>query len=141
MVNETNKIMHSNFAISATCVRVPVMRSHSESITITFREGVEVSVDMVRDVLSKFPNLKVIDNLEQSIYPMPTISSDTDYTYVGRIRRDIFSPNILHLWGVADQVRVGAATNAVRIVREMDRVKGLNVEHSEEDQVVLEVEE
>ncbi len=59
MVNETNKIMHSNFAISATCVRVPVMRSHSESITITFREGVEVSVDMVRDVLSKFPILRL----------------------------------------------------------------------------------
>ncbi|NPA60908.1 MAG: aspartate-semialdehyde dehydrogenase [Epsilonproteobacteria bacterium] len=123
MVNETNKIMHSNFAISATCVRVPVMRSHSESITITFREGVEVSVDMVRDVLSKFPNLKVIDNLEQSIYPMPTISSDTDYTYVGRIRRDIFSPNILHLWGVADQVRVGAATNAVRIAERWIELK------------------
>jgi len=117
MVNETNKIMHSNFAVSATCVRVPVLRSHSESITITFNEGIDVSVDMVRDALEKFPNLKVIDDLEHNQYPMPLISTNTDYTYVGRIRKDIFSSNILHLWGVADQVRVGAATNAVRIAQ------------------------
>ncbi len=117
MVNETNKIMHSDFAISATCVRVPVLRSHSESITITFKEGVNVSVDKAREVLDNFENVKVIDNLESNEYPMPIISTDTDITYVGRIRKDIYSPNILHIWGVADQVRVGAATNAVRIAQ------------------------
>ena len=117
MVNETNKIMHSNFAVSATCVRVPVLRSHSESITITFQEGVDVSVEKAREVLANFENVKVIDNLQNNEYPMPTISTDTDYTYVGRIRKDIYSPNILHIWGVADQVRVGAATNAVRIAQ------------------------
>ena len=117
MVNETNKIMHSEFAVSATCVRVPVLRSHSESITITFEEGVDVSVEMARKVLSEFENVTVIDDIENNKYPMPTISTDTDETYVGRIRKDIYAPNILHIWGVADQVRVGAATNAVRIAQ------------------------
>ena len=117
MVNETNKIMKSEFAISATCVRVPVLRSHSESITITFEEGVDVSVEKAREVLDAFENVTVIDDIENNKYPMPMISTDTDETYVGRIRKDISSPNILHIWGVADQVRVGAATNAVRIAQ------------------------
>jgi aspartate-semialdehyde dehydrogenase len=117
MINETNKIMHTDFAVSATCVRVPVLRSHSESITVTFKEGVDVSVEEAREVLANFENVKVIDDLEKGEYPMPIISTDTDLTYVGRIRKDIFAENILHLWGVADQVRVGAATNAVRIAQ------------------------
>ncbi|NOZ91072.1 MAG: aspartate-semialdehyde dehydrogenase [Epsilonproteobacteria bacterium] len=117
MVNETNKIMHSDFAVSATCVRVPVLRSHSEAITITFQDGVDVNVEKAREVLENFENVKVIDDLEHNKYPMPIIATDTDYTYVGRIRKDIYAPNILHLWGVADQIRVGAATNAVRIAQ------------------------
>ncbi len=117
MINETNKIMHSNFAISATCVRVPVLRSHSESITITFNEGIDVSVKRVREALENFENVKVIDNLEKGEYPMPITATDTDFTYVGRIRKDLFASNILHIWGVADQLRVGAATNAVRIAQ------------------------
>jgi len=117
MVLETNKIMHSDFAVSATCVRVPVLRSHSESITITFEEGVDVDVDKVREALDNFENVTVIDDIENNQYPMPITSTDTDETYVGRIRKDISSDNILHLWGVADQVRVGAATNAVRIAQ------------------------
>ncbi len=115
MVNETNKIMHSDFAVSATCVRVPVLRSHSESITITFAEGVNVSVEKAREVLGNFENVVVLDDMSKNEYPMPLIATDTDYTYVGRIRKDLFADNILHIWGVADQVRVGAATNAVRI--------------------------
>lgn len=117
MVNETNKIMHSDFAVSATCVRVPVLRSHSESITVTFSEGVDVNVEAAREALANFENVKVVDDLENNEYPMPITSTDTDYTYVGRIRKDLFAPNILHMWGVADQVRVGAATNAVRIAQ------------------------
>ena len=117
MVNETNKIMHSEFAVSATCVRVPVLRSHSEAITITFGEGVDVSVEKAREVLGAFENVEVIDDIENNKYPMPITATDTDLTYVGRIRKDIYSPNILHIWGVADQVRVGAATNAVRIAQ------------------------
>jgi aspartate-semialdehyde dehydrogenase len=117
MVNETAKIMHTEFALSATCVRVPVLRSHSESITITFEEGVDVNVDKAREVLAAFENVTVIDDMSKNEYPMPIISTDTDETYVGRIRKDLFADNILHLWGVADQVRVGAATNAVRIAQ------------------------
>jgi len=117
MVNETNKIMHSSFAVSATCVRVPVLRSHSESITITFDESVDVDVDKVRLALSEFENLEVIDDLEQGMYPMPTVATDTDTTFVGRIRKDTFADNILHIWVVADQLRVGAATNSIRIAQ------------------------
>lgn len=117
MVNETAKIMGSNFALSATCVRIPVLRSHSESITITFENDVDVNVDKAREVLAAFENVRVIDDMSKNEYPMPIISTDTDETYVGRIRKDLFANNILHLWGVADQIRVGAATNAVRIAQ------------------------
>ncbi len=117
MVNETAKIMGTDFALSATCVRVPVLRSHSEAITITFEEGVDVSVDKSREVLDAFENVKVVDDIENNQYPMPILTTDTDDTLVGRIRKDIFADNILHIWGVADQVRVGAATNAVRIAQ------------------------
>ena len=117
MVLETNKIMHSDFAVSATCVRVPVLRSHSESITVTFEEGVDVSVEQARKVLGEFENVTLVDDLENNEYPMPMNATDTDETYVGRIRKDLYASNILHLWGVADQVRVGAATNAVRIAQ------------------------
>ena len=124
MVNETNKIMHSNFAISATCVRVPVLRSHSESITITFKEGVDVSVEEAREVLGSFENVVLVDDIENNEYPMPMNATDTDETYVGRIRKDLFAENILHIWGVADQVRVGAATNSVRIAQKWIETEG-----------------
>ncbi len=117
MVLETNKIMHSDFAVSATCVRVPVLRSHSESITIRFKDGVDVSVERVSEVLKEFENVVLVDDLENNQYPMPITATDTDETYVGRIRKDIFESNVLHMWGVADQVRVGAATNAIRIAQ------------------------
>jgi aspartate-semialdehyde dehydrogenase len=115
MVNETNKILHDDIAVSATCVRVPVLRSHSEAITVTFDEGIDVDLDKARLVLSEFPNVEVMDDLPNAIYPMPIVSTDTDTTFVGRIRKDTYAPNILHLWVVADQIRVGAATNAIRI--------------------------
>ncbi|MBD3808269.1 MAG: aspartate-semialdehyde dehydrogenase, partial [Epsilonproteobacteria bacterium] len=117
------KIMHSNFAVSATCVRVPVLRSHSESITVTFEDGVDVDIEKVREVLTNFENVKVIDDLKNNQYPMPLIATDTDYTYVGRIRKDNFASNMLHMWGVADQVRVGAATNAVRIAQKWIKIE------------------
>ncbi len=117
MVNETNKIMHSNIAVSATCVRVPVLRSHSESVTVTFNEDVVVDVDKCRLALDNFEDVEVLDNLEEGVYPMPITATDTDTTFVGRIRKDIFADNILHMWVVADQIRVGAATNAVRIAQ------------------------
>ncbi len=113
MVNETNKIMHSNIQIAATCVRVPVLRSHSEAISIYCEK--DVDVQRAREVLANFEDVKVIDNPENNEYPMPVIATDTDYVYVGRIREDLFEKNILHFFNVADQLRVGAATNAVRI--------------------------
>ena len=115
MVKETQKIMHRNIQVAATCVRVPVLRSHSESITVTFNENVDVDLDADRNALNNFENVKVIDDLENKKYPMPLIATDTDFTYVGRIKKDIYASNIIHYFNVADQVRVGAATNAVRI--------------------------
>ncbi|APW66122.1 MULTISPECIES: aspartate-semialdehyde dehydrogenase [Arcobacteraceae] len=115
MVNETQKILKKQIQVAATCVRVPVLRSHSESITVTFEDNVEVNVAEVRDCLENFENVEVIDDLENNAYPMPIVSTDTDITYVGRIRKDVYAPNIVHYFNVADQVRVGAATNSVRI--------------------------
>ncbi|NQY25366.1 MAG: aspartate-semialdehyde dehydrogenase [Campylobacteraceae bacterium] len=115
MINETQKILHKDIAIAATCVRVPVLRSHSESITITFEDDVDVNIDEVREALERFPNVEVIDDLENNAYPMPIISTDTDITYVGRLRKDLYAKNMLHYFNVADQVRVGAATNSIRI--------------------------
>jgi aspartate-semialdehyde dehydrogenase len=115
MVYETQKILHKDVEVSATCVRVPVLRSHSESITITFNNPVDVA--KAKEALANFENMKVIDNPAEKEYPMPITATGTDYTYVGRVRADIYNPNILHLWCVADQVRVGAATNAVRIAK------------------------
>jgi len=117
MVNETNKIMHSSFAISATCVRVPVFRSHSEAVTVTFDDSVDVDIDKIKLALHEFENVEVTDDLENGKYPMPTISTDTDITFVGRIRKDIYSSNIMHMWVSADQLRVGAATNSIRIAQ------------------------
>lgn len=115
MVKETQKILHKEMQIAATCVRVPVLRSHSESITVTFADDVDVDVNEVRLALEQFENVEVIDDLKNNAYPMPIVSTDTDITYVGRIRKDVYAPNIVHYFNVADQVRVGAATNSVRI--------------------------
>lgn len=115
MVNETQKILHKEIAVAATCVRVPVLRSHSESITVTFEEGTSVDVAELRESLERFENVEVIDDLGNNAYPMPIISTDTDITFVGRIRKDIYADNMVHFFNVADQVRVGAATNSVRI--------------------------
>jgi len=117
MTYETTKIMGANIPVSATCVRVPVLRSHSEAVTVTFTDDVVVDIDKARLALNNFENVEVVDNLEDGIYPMPITTTNSDITQVGRIRRDIFKDNILHMWIVADQVRVGAATNAVRVAQ------------------------
>ena len=115
MINETQKILKKNIPVAATCVRVPVLRSHSESITVTFGDDIDVNVEEVRNSLEAFDNVEVMDDLENNSYPMPIVSTDTDITYVGRIRKDVYASNIVHYFNVADQVRVGAATNSVRI--------------------------
>lgn len=113
MVNETQKIMHTDFAVSATCVRVPILRSHSESLSIRFRDAVDVG--KAREILESSEAVVLLDKPSENKYPMPIIATDTDETYVGRIRVDNFDKKILHLFCVADQVRVGAATNAIKI--------------------------
>ena len=115
MVNETTKILHKNVELSATCVRVPVLRGHSEALTLTFDSAVEASE--ARTLLEKAPNIVVIDNPEASEYPMPAECIDQNETFVGRIRNDLYRDNMLHMFVVADNLRVGAATNAVRIAQ------------------------
>ncbi len=124
MVNETQKILHKEMEVAATCVRVPVLRSHSESITVTFEEGVDIDLNQVKEAFESFENLVVVDDLENSVYPMPVTATGTDQTYVGRIRKDLYRNNILHFWNVADQVRVGAATNALRIAQKWIELEG-----------------
>lgn len=113
MVEETKKILNKNIEVSATCVRVPILRGHSEAITITFENPVDAS--KARDILRNSQNIVVVDNPKESEYPMPISCSEKNETFVGRIRNDLSRDNILHLWVVADNLRVGAATNAVRI--------------------------
>lgn len=113
MVNETKKIMHKDIEVSATCVRVPVLRGHSEALSIWFEK--DITAEAAREALYNGKNIEVIDNPKNSEYPMPITVVDKDETFVGRIRKDIYKDNILHMWVVADNLRVGAATNAVRI--------------------------
>ncbi|HWP96172.1 MAG TPA: aspartate-semialdehyde dehydrogenase [Syntrophomonadaceae bacterium] len=114
MVWETRKIMHApDLKISATTVRVPVFRSHSESITLDLEK--ELSAEEVRELLKLAPGVIVQDDPTKNLYPMPLYSSDTDQVYVGRIRKDISSEHGIVLWVAADQIRKGAATNAIQI--------------------------
>lgn len=114
MVKETRKIFHvPDMAITATTVRVPVFRSHSESINVETEK--EVSVAEVRAALSKAPGVIVIDDPGQDIYPMPWSSSDKDEVFVGRLRKDFSIAQGLNMWVAGDQIRKGAATNAVQI--------------------------
>jgi len=115
MVNETKKILHKDVEVSATCVRVPVLRGHSEALTLTFDSAVDA--DEARTLLSKAPNIIIIDNPQASEYPMPAECVDQNETFVGRIRKDLYRDNMLHMFVVADNLRVGAATNAVRIAQ------------------------
>ncbi len=122
MVSETSKIMHKNIEVAATCVRVPVLRGHSESLTMTFDSA--VSADEARTLLEKAPNIIVIDNPQKSQYPMPANCVDQNETFVGRIRNDLYREEVLHMWIVADNLRVGAATNAVRIAQKWVEMEG-----------------
>ena len=112
--NEGRKIMHlPELKVSCTCVRVPVVRSHSISVSLHF--DVPVSVAQAREVIAKAPGCKLVDDLSKKMYPMPLDTSDQDIVFVGRIRPDLTDPNGLCLWCCGDQVRKGAATNAIQI--------------------------
>ncbi len=114
MVNETRKIFDCpNLRISATCVRVPVLRAHSEAINLEFAEP--FSADEARVILAKAPGVKLIEDWARNYFPMPIAASGKDEILVGRIRQDISHPNGLELWLCGDQIRKGAALNAVQI--------------------------
>ncbi len=114
MVNETKKIMQDEtIKLTATCVRVPVMGGHSESVNIEFEK--EIDLDEVRNLLSQTQGVIVQDDISNFIYPMPIDADGKDEIFVGRIRRDESKPNTINLWIVADNLRKGAATNAVQI--------------------------
>ena len=114
MQNEGRKIMHlPELKVSCTCVRVPVVRSHSISVSLHFDK--HISVKEAQEAIAKAPGCKLVDDLAKKQYPMPLDTSDQDIVFVGRIRPDLTDDNGLCLWCCGDQVRKGAATNAIQI--------------------------
>lgn len=118
MVYETQKIFHDDaIEISPTTARVPVFRSHSESVLVETEE--ELTVDAIRSAIDAFPGAQVQDNLAEMEYPMPLYTSDKNDVYVGRIRKDLYNPKAINLWVTGDQIRKGAALNALQIAEYM----------------------
>ena len=114
MQNEGRKIMHlPELRVSCTCVRVPVMRSHS--ISVTLRTQRKITVEEARAAIAAAPGCRLVDDLENKAYPMPLDTSDQDIVFVGRIRDDLTDEKGLTLWCCGDQIRKGAATNAIQI--------------------------
>lgn len=113
MFHETRKIMHSDIQVSATCVRVPVMRAHSEAIWVETERP--LSIDEAREAFRNAKGVELIDNPSRKEYPMPIDLAGKDPVYVGRIRKDLANENGLTFWTVSDQIRKGAALNAVQI--------------------------
>ncbi|MFA6830909.1 MAG: aspartate-semialdehyde dehydrogenase [Bacteroidaceae bacterium] len=113
MYNETRKIMHSDIEVSAMCVRVPALRAHSESIWVETERPIDVKE--AQNAFANGEGLVLMDNPEKQEYPMPFYLSGNDPVYVGRVRKDISNPNGLTFWTVSDQIKKGAALNAVQI--------------------------
>ncbi len=113
MYHETRKILHSNVRCSATCVRVSTLRCHSEAIWVQTAE--QLNIDNVRNAIAQAPGCTLVDDTQHAKYPMPLYTQGTDNIYVGRIRRDIAEDNAITLWITGDQIRKGAALNAVQI--------------------------
>lgn len=114
MTNETKKIMgDDSIALTATCVRIPTIGGHSESVNIEFEN--DFDLQEVKNILSQAPGVVLQDDIANFVYPMPLVAHDKDDTFVGRIRRDETQPNTMNCWVVSDNLRKGAATNAVQI--------------------------
>ena len=113
MFNETRKILHSDVACSAMCVRIPALRSHSEAVWVETENP--LSVGQVRDAIASAPGVSLCDEPASKTYPMPLFTAGKDDIYVGRIRKDIANPNGMTFWLSGDQIRKGAALNAVQI--------------------------
>ena len=120
MFNETRKIMHSDIQVSAVCVRVPALRSHSESIWVETERP--ISPEEAREAFAKGEGLVLMDNPEKKEYPMPLFLAGKDPVYVGRIRKDLANENGLTFWIVGDQIKKGAALNAVQIAEYLIKV-------------------
>lgn len=118
MINETRKILHKpELPVTATCVRVPVINCHCESINVEFEQQFDLSD--VFSILSNYEHIELKDDVANLIYPLPTEVSGRDDVYIGRIRRDFSVKNGLNIWVVADNVRKGAATNAIQILEKL----------------------
>lgn len=118
MQNEGRKIMHlPELKVTCTCVRVPVVRSHSISVTVVTEDRLEV--ENVKKAVAKAKGCRLYDDTDNRVYPMPLVTSNQDLVYVGRIRRDLIHENGITLWCCGDQVRKGAATNAVQIAMKL----------------------
>jgi len=114
MTNETKKIMgDDSIQLTATCVRIPTIGGHSESVNIEFKN--DFDLNEVRSILSQASGVVLKDDVANFIYPMPLTAHDKDDTFVGRIRRDETQPNTMNCWVVSDNLRKGAATNAIQI--------------------------
>ena len=123
MIDETNKILSlgEDVKITATCVRVPVLNSHSVDINVTFKK--ETSVEEIREILKNAPGLVLLDEPQENIYPTPLDASGHDEVYVGRIRKDISQDNSFYIWCVADNISKGAASNAIQIAEMLEAKK------------------
>ena len=118
MVNETRKILEDyDMKITATTVRVPVYRSHSESVNVELEKDLDLAA--IKDAISKFPGVQIQDDPQNQIYPMPIYTSDKNDVYVGRLRRDESAENSFNMWVVGDQIRKGAALNTLQIAETM----------------------
>jgi aspartate-semialdehyde dehydrogenase len=118
MVKETHKIFHDgSIRVNATCVRVPVLRAHSEALNVEFEE--EPSIEETYNILHKAPGVEVLEDRGRNRWPMPLDASGKDPVFVGRLRKDLSQPKTLDLWVVGDQIRKGAALNAVQIAERL----------------------
>ena len=118
MINETRKILNDyTIDITATCVRVPVFNSHAESINVEFKR--EFDIENLKQLLASSPGIALMDDIKEKIYPLNTFATNKDDVFVGRIRKDYSLKNSLNLWVVADNVRKGAASNAVQILEKL----------------------
>ncbi len=122
MYNETRKMMHSDIEVSSTCVRVPVLRNHSEAIWVETEEALDL--ETVRDALANAAGVTVQDDPANNVYPMPLESASKDDIFVGRLRKDLSNPKGITFWCVGDQIKKGAALNAVQIAEYLIK-KGL----------------
>ena len=123
MHNETRKIMHSDVEVSATCVRVPALRAHSEAVWIETERP--ISVEEAMEAFRKAEGVIVQDEPSKKVYPMPLFVASHDEVYIGRIRKDITNPNGLSFWCVSDQIKKGAALNAVQIAEYLIKEKAI----------------